>query len=449
MNNKTKLGFAGIGLLGNLASFAIATPTYAQDSSLTQDNARQKNWIYSRCPEYSATGEGIFLKDFILNETGSEKKLGEILNCLYTEKGDISYDSIGARRGLESALNYLREGPLTDEKRASINYIQGLLQKVSDEENYVIIGMSSAPEGYTPQSVMVLVNSSKQPNQIQQPDTVETREEPQIPEEDRTQEIRPISRITTNEFELLIPYDSLTLSQREHYNQRLTEFMQGRNVREISPGHYVIVPTEEHINQVSRETSPRTIKGRTLDFTLESEFNLGNRELTAGASLGIWPCNQLRLAGFGNASLYNEEPFQTENSTDTVRNETQLIGPGTYKTVTNTLTTNTESKGNLEFGVEVSAKPWKFLELFTRFGTKKMKITGEEQGESKISFERNQESLGNPATISNTRLLNDSYNTYPSLSAGVRLDMGGLLLDTYFKRINEKNQGGIRAGFRF
>ncbi len=181
MGKKNKLGILGASLLAG--SLAFGSEAYAQQTQV------QKNKIYSRNPEYSASGEGVLLKDFVYDLPDSTVNIGKWLG-LYAQRGDISYDAVNTRKGLENTLSYLREGTQTPEKRASIDYVQRLLRTMSETDStslkalreavadgsinsqeiteikpntYIIIAKSSAGQGYVSESVPILVNIRAKP----------------------------------------------------------------------------------------------------------------------------------------------------------------------------------------------------------------------------------------------------------------------------------------------
>ncbi len=309
MGKKGKSAAYGISLAAALVGSAINSEAYAQ-----QDTTRQ-NRIYSGKIEYSASGEGILLKNFVPHYLpDSTINLGERFG-LYAERGNLSWNVSSTKKGLENILSFLRSGVQTPEKRESINYIQRLLQTVSEPDSaslnalrravangnisqsemksiqpntYIIAARSQAMQGYKAETLPILVNIKKpysaalpaQPREVRpgarQPipraPARPTQPAPQQPRQ-RTPERRPVQprrpqapqtpRDTTPQ-----PRDTIPREPREP--ERLAQDT-------LPPYIRISGDTMQVLNYTSLTTQQRADANRRV-----REFSQGRRVITMG-----------------------------------------------------------------------------------------------------------------------------------------------------------------------
>ncbi|MDP3992072.1 MAG: hypothetical protein Q8P79_01020 [Nanoarchaeota archaeon] len=394
MSLKTKLG-----ILGLVGSLALGTEAYAQNPRAGSARA-QPNRILSRCPEYSASGEGILLKDFVFNEPNSSENLGKVFSCLYAQRGNISYDTINARRGLENVLSNLKNGVSTPEKRASIEYIQGLLRTVSERNTYMLIARSPAVAGYAAQSVPILVNTGARERRVP---PAERRE----PARERADTLRVVERPR----------------ERPQYRPRQPRRETGRERQ-----------------QPSYRLSPQ--------LGLETELGT-NGELSVGAFGNLPLSNHVRLEAFGNYSVSTGDAYLASVDTSVTERERQLIGTNTYKFRTDETITSANEIGAAEAGLGLTIVPSKYFELPFRAGVKRLRGTETVDGRSTIRFERDGLPLGDEEVITNS-LENKSFRDRLSLSAGARLRIGRhMAVGASYNWVGKQNNGKVNFRFNF
>ena len=388
MSQKTKLGILGVSLLAG--SLALGTEAYAQNPR----SSAQPNRVLSRCSEYSATGEGVLLKDFVFNEPDSANNLRRVFSCLYAQRGNISYDTVDARKGLENVLSFLRNGTQTPEKRASIEYIKGISNSISDANTYMLIARSPALPGYNTQSVPILVRRGEE----SPAPSVHARREP-VERADTTSRIR----------------------ERPVYRPRQPRRETGRE-------------------KPSYRLSPQ--------LGLETELGT-NGELSVGA-FGNVPLTQwLRLEAFGNYSVSTGDSYLASVDTSVTERERQLIGTNTYKFRTDETITSANEIGVAEAGLGLTIVPSKYFELPFRAGVKRLRGTETVDGRSTIRFERNDLPLGDEEVITNS-LENKSFRDRLSLSAGARLRLGRhMAVGASYNWVGKQSNGKVNFRFNF
>jgi len=247
-------------------------PKSSSQEHRTENQQTKPNHIRSRCPEYSVSGDGFLLKDFVFNESGSSQNINEVLSCLYADRGVLSYDTVIGKKGLEKVISSLRSGVQTPDKKASITYLKELSKAIS-ENTYMLILRSSAQQGYESKSLGILVRkdtksiteSKQEPVALEDTTKLGPEPEPII-----TEIQKPLVRITKDTLELLVPYDSLSSEQKEDFERKFALFSRNRDVREISPGHYVAITRPEKVKR-EREIPIRL----TLDGILGQKGVLG------------------------------------------------------------------------------------------------------------------------------------------------------------------------------
>ena len=111
-----------------------------------------ENRIYSSNPTYSATGEGVVLKDFVYDislNPNSRITLDEVFG-LYAKKGDITYTVVDAKNGLRNVIAFLekdlnsRDAQSKSERIATINHYKNLLGKISESDSASLNGLEKA-----------------------------------------------------------------------------------------------------------------------------------------------------------------------------------------------------------------------------------------------------------------------------------------------------------------
>ena len=391
-----------LGILGLASSLALGTEAYAQTPRADSTRA-QPNRILSRCPEYSATGEGVLLKDFVFNEPNSSENLGKVFSCLYAQRGNISYDTVDARRGLENVLSYLRArgDSLTETGRASIEYIKGISNSISDANTYMLIARSPAVAGYTAQSVPILVNTGARERRVPPAERREpARERPDTVRADTLREER--------------------LRERPQYRPRRPR------------GHGREKPSYRLSPQLGLETELGT-----------------NGELSVGAFGNLPLSNHVRLEAFGNYSVSTGDAYLASVDTSVTERERQLIGTNTYKFRTDETITSANEIGVAEAGLGLTIVPSKYFELPFRAGVKRLRETETVDGRSTIRFERDGLPLGDEEVITNS-LENKSFRDRLSLSAGARLRLGGhLSVGASYNWVGKRNNGKVNFRFNF
>ena len=174
-----------------------------------------------------------------------------------------------------------------------------------------------------------------------------------------------------------------------------------------------------------------------------------NKEVTAGIFGNVPVTPWLRAEAFGNYSVVKGESYIPKEPEIISESEQSLIGPGTYKTRVDETTTSFSDKGIAEAGVGITFIPNKKIEFPLAAGIKFSKRTKTIDGKSTISFERNQEPLGEPQVITNTL----EYNkfAYPLfLSGGIRYNISkNLSLEALYNRVENQNTGKINLRLNF
>ena len=399
--------------------FPLYTPAQQQTSQPQQQTRAQqiRNTIFSKCPEYSVSGDGILLKNFVFNESGSSDNVKEVISCLYAQKGDLDYDTLNLERGLANVLSVLRSGPKTPEKRASIAYLQGL-SGTAPEDTYMLIARSPAIEGYNAQSIALLVNkdgaAGQEPGVPRGLRPVRDPEEARPPRGRRDIGIEPTvspiegdtSRAGQREYYdikvgekadtlvLTVPYEKLTPAQRRRVNEAV------RGWKKVSPNVYVF-------NKEKRKTD---------HFGLGLEFLAGtNKELAAGGyfKFGFAPSFAVELGA--NYAFRQEGPYFLGETNEVTQREDVLVGPGTYHTRTDSIATTTNRKGIAEAGARVVISPTEWLDFFVGGGVRPSDKTTNVYGQSIIGLERNQQ-LIRADTLENT--LTERSFVYPAFAQG-------------------------------
>jgi len=140
-------------LLKDLVSvFEIGTALYFGVPNNAFAQRTEQNRIYSHSSDFSVAGEGVALKDFVFDfylNSDSRINLNDKFG-LYAKKGDISYDIVDARKGLQSIISYLkkdlnrRDSQSKRKRIATINYYEELLKETSHNDRVSLSKLEKA-----------------------------------------------------------------------------------------------------------------------------------------------------------------------------------------------------------------------------------------------------------------------------------------------------------------
>ena len=143
-----KAGIVPVAALSLLSYLANPVDMNASD----QKKKTIENRIYSYNPGYSATGEGVALKDFVfdlhLDENSNVNLEGAF--GLYAKKGDIEYSVLDAKKGLRRIIDFLerdlnfRDAQSKKERIATINHYKNLFDKISESDAISVNSLEKA-----------------------------------------------------------------------------------------------------------------------------------------------------------------------------------------------------------------------------------------------------------------------------------------------------------------
>ena len=448
-----------------IAALAYLTPDSAYAQARQPQRQTLHNRILSRNQEYSATGEGVLLKDFVYNFTlGHDSRINlDDTFGLYAERGgSVSYGVVGLRKGLADVVSFLKKDlPVTDEDKASIRYIEGLRNtKDSDmasvglleralkdgvldfeadslnrvkEGKYVFVAKSKKVGGYNSNSIPIIVDVK-----IASPET----------RSDTSSEKQPQKRYETYN---IIP------SVTAHARDSLERARRASLARKLAREDFVRDSTANARRQqfvkdsLSREKFKANMKKyseeeKELETRFGIEYGVGtNKEAVFGAFVDVPQNLGVSVEGYGDFYLVRGNPIYSNSRTEVTERDRQLIGPeispgmgsGTYKQRTDEITTNTERRALAEVGLRALFKANRNFEIPLGLGINLSKEREELVGKSTIEFERNMQPLGEPQVITNSKdggrrkvanlalSAGAFYTLYDCLSAGVSLNRTG------------------------
>ncbi len=186
---------------------------------------------------------------------------------------------------------------------------------------------------------------------------------------------------------------------------------------------------------------PAQKERRNIEFGLEAGYGTNN-EATIGAFANARIAPMVRIEGYGNYSFVRGNPKNMVPVSDTSQTTNELIGPGTYKSRTDIITTTGSEKPLYEFGGRFVLEPSNWLDLFAGAGAKTSTGNQYENGEATIGYQRNGVPLNSVQVVTNN-LVNRTSSSELSLEAGARFNLNrhfsiGL---SYNKTGNQKNEG--------
>lgn len=443
----------GLASAGIIALASILNPVSAKS---------QQNTIYSRNPELSAAGEGVILKDHVFNYQLVPNTVINLENefGLYATRGEVNYSASDARAGLENVISYLRGNisvVRTDIGLASIDYFENLLSETTEsdrasvaqlnraledrvidvqgdslyvdgnwriqEGRYGIIARSNAVPGFSDQSIPILVEFTYAPEQAAQ----------------QPAQVQPIVPVQPEP----IPADTTA-----------TPVIPEPTPVPAEPIPQPQIPAERQTTQADLE--------RGIKYGIEAGVG-ATKEATIGAFFEYPVTSWMALEGFGNFYAARGNPVTSDEDTEVTMREKKLVGPFTYKTREDRITSYSDGRAIFDSGIGVTFRVNDFgidevenFEFPFRAGPALVKNDNWKYGESTIRFERNQKTL-EENTISNTETLDSNFKKVLSLSGGVRynidefsvagINVEGLSLGYSFNRVGDENS--IRVNIRY
>ena len=464
---KTAIASAAMIAMGYLANpntvySQFAKPQATQKSASVQDTIKKTQTLQNRILSkdqswtFSATGEGIFLKNFVYSLNIDSNSNCDLEGMLSAVKGDVHYEVMGAKKGLENTLSYLRKiKNQTGEQKASMRYMEGLLKNTeeSDSQSVRLLGKSLQDRVIAPQQDSLFVNGEWQIKEGRY--IIMARSETKtfggvkyvansvpILVDVRTNSLNVAERKNIASFAPFTkPYataDSTAKAREE--KERLAKARADSIVK--------VEARKQIQTSIVKKYVSEDIKLKTR-FGLESAFGT-NQEGIVGAFVGVPLDKTVNVEAYGNFYFAKGKPISSTSVTDTTFREVELIGPGTYKQRTDEITTITEDKARAEFGAGLSYKISEGLEIPVRAGVVFSK--GEEtiEGKSTITHERNQLPLGNPEVITNSKKGEGSNSKKFSLSLGALYNLNrNFSVGASFNRVGEANSGRINLRYRF
>ncbi|MCX6749138.1 MAG: hypothetical protein NTW17_00120 [Candidatus Pacearchaeota archaeon] len=424
--------------------------TAAQPVAVESTQARTRNLqnrILSGNYCLSATGEGIYLKNFCHDvELGSDSRIN--LNqrfSLSATVGNDNYEVITGREGVRYGLRMLRRGRLTPEKRASITYLENLLQRMSENDSasvslleqdaqngilgdgindlsqihegiYAFVAKSGRSGRYVENGMPIFVNI-RIPGRETRAQEQAQRDTAAAHEGERAQRV-------------VAPTDTGDANYRR-----------GRApVRANAEAARTLAP-----QRTGQEFVPPRTARRVFGAGLEAAIGTDN-ELILGmfANARIIPGIGLELSG-RYFSRRGDSDF-IRSPTDTTERATEHIG-STYKTRTDEITTSFDEKGFVELGGRILIEP---------AGVKIFDRTEDIEGRSTIESIRNGNQLEAPQVITNSQRKSRNV-THPSLTAELRVHpFKNFFVSAGYNRTigrgynpNQQNRGTFGVGFDF
>lgn len=426
----SKSGILGTFLLAG--SFALGVPKIASAQNPTETRQGQ-NRIYSSDHCLSATGEGVYLKNFCHDLTLSpDSRIN--LNTMFNFSaisGEVSYDVMTGREGIEYGLRFLRQGTQNPEKRASINYLENLLQNTPESDpGSVSLLRKAVGDGILDQNDSLFMNN--QPR-IHEGWYTFLAKSPGVTE------YAPNSIPVFVHIKNQIP--APTLAQASIPTPPETVYVQ--------PSQPIPTPTPTPVPAEPMPV-PRQRPERAMFYGGPEFFYNTDKEIGTGGFLGIQtrhvPGLGFELAGSYAAQRGN--PFAMETRTSVVDRATQTIGPGTTKQRTDQITNSGNETGMYELGARATFSPATWLDLIAGAGTRVVDRKKRIDETSVISFERNGAPLGTPQTIGN--FLEDQVNGSGfSLNLGARFNINERLnASTYYNRAGRLNRMKFGLGIK-
>ncbi len=443
----TKIAVGALALLGYLGT---------ADSAGAQQPARQ-NRILSAEECLSATGEGIYLKNFCHDiylrqdsKLSIENRFG--LSAL---KGDVSYSAISAKKGIEYGLAFLATQPKTGVRDASITYLQNLLDKVPSEDKASVASLNHAvSDGVIEGSELIGKVASGTYAIMTRSRSIQDQIENRMP---------ILVNISYDAEKARL--DSVSDARVARERQRVADSTAKAN--RITRDQYVADSTARAIRDSVAKlpkagqdasqrhaASPKTETGKDNEkydwltgkrIGIEVGYGKDN-ESVIGAFVEFPVAYRVDLEVFGNYFISPRNADTLNVRADTTLRDRQLIGPGTYKQRTDEIITSSRNEPKIETGLGLILRAGN-LSLNFRGGVIMSSQEERVDGRSTISFERNAMPLGNPEVITNSKPSTKKNKTGPVFSAGVLYDFNKHLSVGASVNNFERRSGG-RINFR-
>lgn len=420
---------------------------------------------------YSATGEGVFLKNFCYNRILTPDGDFDLYDVFETPNGDVTCSVVDAKEGLRIGLKYLENKPKTGENLASRKQIEILMRKtpqsnansvslleraVSDcridtkgdglyvdgkwkieggkyvfrisSKNQTVTDAKGNKTIYKAHSLPIIVDFSLNSD----PDYLEGGRQAAGP---------TISTPMPSRDKIVA--DSLDQVRREHLRKAREEFSRDSIAAESRARK-----EEKERLEVSRSSRPSRTHTLSPRFGLEAAVGT-NEEVVLGTFVEL-PAKEFSVQAYGNFYA-SGEPIKSNSNTVVTMREKELIGPGTYKQRTDEITTLSEDKPRFEFGVGASYKPnRRDFEFPVRVGLNFSKQTEKVEGKSTIIHERNMLPLGEPQVITNSMIGGKKNSTNLSLGVGAIYNVDhNWSVGASANRVGSKNSLRLIGRYRF
>src|SRR3990172_6807131 len=148
-----------------------------------------------------------------------------------------------------------------------------------------------------------------------------------------------------------------------------------------------------------------------------------------------------KLELFGNYAFNQEDAYLLGETSDVTQRETELVGPGTYHTRTDSVATTTNRRGIAEGGARIVISPTKWLDFFVGGGIRPSDKITETYQQSEIGLIRN-EKVVRLDTLENT--VPERTFVYPAfgeIGARVKLPKIPVNVNLRYNRTGKQNIG--------